>query len=527
VSDAPNTMLKQFRAARRVGTPLIAVQTPDPAATIEAIKASLEASAKAAGAEVTTPLIQWDICRGWLAVNDLGEAAIQEACAGAEPSAATANPTEGLMLAEKLPERTILFLLNGQRYLTNDASPAAAGFAQALWNLRDPFKKDLRSVVMLGPSFAFPAELQQDVLVLDEPLPEEEDLRGIVSFVVKSAELEGKVDRETEARAVDALRGLAAFPAEQVTAMSLTSAGLDVDAVWERKRRMIESTPGLAVFRGGERFSSIGGVEQAKQFFSRVIAGREAPRVVVFIDEIEKMLAGATGGTADSSGVSQGFLGALLSYMQDNEASGSIFVGPPGAAKSALAKAVGAEASVPTIALDLGGMKASLVGESEGRLRAALKVITAVGGGRALFLATCNKIATLPPELRRRFTMGTFFFDLPDQRERELIWQLYTAKFRLDASQVLEGGEVRDDGWTGAEIRQCCLLAYRLRMTLAEASQFVVPVAKSAAEEIEALRRQAAGKFLSASRPGVYQYQPAAQAATAAGAPARRIKLED
>ena len=53
------------------------------------------------------------------------------------------------------------------------------------------------------------------------------------------------------------------------------------------------------------------------------------------------------------------------------------------------------------------------MGASTERLRTALQIIDAVSQGRMLFIATCNSIASLPPELRRRFTLGTFFFDLP------------------------------------------------------------------------------------------------------------------
>ncbi len=46
-----------------------------------------------------------------------------------------------------------------------------------------------------------------------------------------------------------------------------------------------------------------------------------------------------------------------------------------------------------------------------------------------LFIATSNSIASLPPELRRRFTLGTFFFDLPTAEERETIWRIYLKKY--------------------------------------------------------------------------------------------------
>jgi AAA+ superfamily predicted ATPase len=89
---------------------------------------------------------------------------------------------------------------------------------------------------------------------------------------------------------------------------------------------------------------------------------------------------------------------------------GMIFIGPAGCAKSAIAKACGNETKRPTICLDFSGLKGSYVGESEGNLRSALKVIDAVGQNSSLFIATCNSIGVLPPELRRRFNLGIFFF---------------------------------------------------------------------------------------------------------------------
>jgi ATPases of the AAA+ class len=60
--------------------------------------------------------------------------------------------------------------------------------------------------------------------------------------------------------------------------------------------------------------------------------------VIVFLDEIEKAFAGT--GT-DLSGVKTEMTGTMLTWMQDNEADGLIFIGPPGAAKRAVAKATG------------------------------------------------------------------------------------------------------------------------------------------------------------------------------------------
>jgi len=219
------------------------------------------------------------------------------------------------------------------------------------------------------------------------------------------------------------------------------------------------------------------------------------------------MMAGQGG---DTSGVSSDQLGVILSYMQDHDATGAIFVGPPGSAKSMVAKATGVEGNIPTIAFDLGACKGSLVGQSEHQIRSALKVIESVSNGRSLWIATCNNIRAMPPELIRRFTLGTFFFDLPDADERKAIWKIYLAKYDLKrtlneskAEPNLCGGDV--GGWTGAEIRQCCDLAWRLDIPLADAAAYVVPVSRSAPEQLEALRKLASGRFNSASRPGVYR----------------------
>jgi SpoVK/Ycf46/Vps4 family AAA+-type ATPase len=299
-------------------------------------------------------------------------------------------------------------------------------------------------------------------------------------------------------RAVDALIGLAAFPAEQALAISLVKRELDTEDLWERKRQIIEQTPGLSVWRGGETFDDLGGLSNAKSFLHAVLAVVDPPRVIVFIDEIEKAFAGT--GT-DLSGVKTEMTGTILTYMQDREADGIVLTGPPGAAKSAVAKAMGNTAGIPTIAFDLAAMESSLVGASTDRLRTALKIIDAVSQGRMLFIATCNSIASLPPELRRRFTLGTFFFDLPTEEEREIIWQIYFKRYGVT-------GELpNDEGWTGAEIKECCRKAHRLGMTLVQAAKYIVPVARSAAEQVKALRQMASGKFISASTPGVYQYQ--------------------
>ena len=471
-----------FQAARTVSTPLVAVRTVDPASTRQLV---LETVKQGRG---FPPLVGWDVMRGFYAITKNSVDQLARVLGEREPT--SVGPSEALFLAQQLADDSILLYANGHRFWNEPA------VMQGIWNLRDPFKARGRMLLLLAaPGATLPPELAQDVLVLDEPLPSGDHLQRIVRGTFKDAGLD-EPDDTLLGRAVDALIGLAAFPAEQALAMSLVKSDLDTEDLWERKRQIIEQTPGLSVWRGGETFDDIGGVENVKRFLRSVLAGINPPRVVVFIDEIEKAFAGT--GT-DLSGVKTEMTGTILTYMQDREADGVVFIGPPGAAKSAVAKATGGAAGIPTISFDLPAMESSLVGASSERLRTALKIIDAVSQGRMLFVATCNSITSLPPELRRRFTLGTFFFDLPTTEEREAIWRIYVQKYGVS------GDLPNDEGWTGAEIKECCRKACRLKLSLTEASQYMVPVCRSAGEQIKTLRQMASGKFISASTPGVYR----------------------
>ena len=511
--------LDQFKAARRVSTPIIAVNTADPAAAVEGI-CQARSEAPNDGDKKPIPQLQWNVASGVEALNTEGAQAFSAISQGADSTQfrGPAGLVEILEAFQNAPAGLIAFVLNAHRFIDD------AAVSQAAWNLRDTFKTKKSTLALLSPGLVLPAELQQDVLILDEPLPDADQLRAIVVQQYKNAAvaypgrecLDNPDPKEVES-SINALRGLAAFPADQASAMCLTLKGMNIPRLWERKRRMIQNTPGLSVWQGGETFDDIGGCQNIIGFLRRVLTGRSSPRAIAFIDEIEKSLAGASGPAADSSGVSQDYLGQLLAYMQDKKATGCILVGPPGSGKSMVAKAAGSSVGIPTIQLDLGGMKGSLVGASEQNLRQALKVISAVSDDSALFLATCNSLAILPPELRRRFTFGIFFFDLPDEEERANIWKIYVKRYELTDTGVRPD----DDGWTGAEIRQCCDLAWRLGCDLAEAAQYIVPVSKSSAEVIVRLRQSASGRFIDASKPGLYQMKVARVAYV------RQVELEE
>jgi SpoVK/Ycf46/Vps4 family AAA+-type ATPase len=169
-----------------------------------------------------------------------------------------------------------------------------------------------------------------------------------------------------------------------------------------------------------------------------------------------------------------------------------------------LAKAMARAHRRPLMRLDLGAAKHGIVGSSEERVRACFKTIRAVTGGAVLFVATSNGLGLIPPELRRRFKLGTFMFELPDAAALAALFATYLAHHAVPASHGPRLLAAFAD-WTGAEVETVCRLASRLGCTVDAAADYVVPVARSMPERITRLREEAHGRYLDARKRGVYR----------------------
>ena len=462
-------MTEQFVRARVAATPIIAISTPDMNATMGAILGAVVRARAKADTDIDKeelreliqklpyPVIQWDLVRGMIAKNESGKQALARysdpETSGSDPTCG--NPVNLLKICLALPEDTIVFMCMANRQITSGQDHDKA-VLQALYTVRDFYTSKRRTLVLLGASFDLPPEVRGDIVLIDEPYPDRKRLKQIVeSLTTAHVRHPLELDDDTVDRAVEAVQGLPAFQAEQVTAMARRNGTLHVDDMWGFKRKQIEQQEGLSVYNSGETFADIGGVAGIKEYLRRVvIEGRNRPGAIVAIDEIEKHLSSSE---SDTSGVSQDQLATILTYMQDMECNGMILIGPPGSGKSLMSKAIGNEIGIPTVQLDLGAAKGSLVGQSEHQMRDALKVVTAVSNRNSFWIGTCNGITDLKPELRRRFGLGTFFFDLPTREERNVIWKYYLKKYDLGTwKKFCYGPHPSCDGWTGAEIRQCC-----------------------------------------------------------------------
>lgn len=356
--------------------------------------------------------------------------------------------------------------------------------ASTLMSYRTQFAASAKTVFFVAPwGYRLPNYLDDHFICIDMPYPTENELKEHLVSAGQDAWSEEDVED-----CVGLVVGMSRFKAEQAFSVSVKQIEggkikVSREHLTKQRRDEINKVPGLKLLEGNGGFDSIGGCDGIKNFLKMIAEGPDKPRAVVFIDEIEKSSGG--GDSQDLSGVSQDQLGVMLQWMQDNDSTGSIFVGPPGTAKSEMAKAFGFEYGITTIQFDTGACKGSLVGASEAMIRQALEVIRAIGGNRVLFLATSNNISGVKPELIRRYDLGTYFFDIPTASEVDRIYDIWCGKCKIKKESIPEGLFA---GWTGAEIRSVCKVSRATGMSVTDAAKRVRPFSKGFSDRLSMLR---------------------------------------
>ena len=162
------TFSEQFVVARRKGVPLIGIESSDPGATMKRLRDECcEIPKKAA-------LLLWNSASGVAGFN--GNAS--------EKIAATLNSNDEITIPqafliaiaseEVVPPHTIIVMQAATDWFDKPV------VRQAIWNLRDKFKRRATVLVLLSEVIQLPLSLKNDVIILDEPLPNEEQLTELV-----------------------------------------------------------------------------------------------------------------------------------------------------------------------------------------------------------------------------------------------------------------------------------------------------------------------------------------------------------
>lgn len=477
-------MIKELKTARASGCPIVFIRTQDQPDCTRRVIEFFNRPTK------SDKIIIHDCCRGFVGGNKEGNLEIKKILEDMSPTLMT-EPQTALDAVRGCNE-TVVICMGADRWLT-EARPA---FAALL--LRDEFKSKGSMLVCLGSSYAVASELGADVVIVDDPPPDAQSRDKIIKSVLEDAVATCSV-KEHDAM-LTYTRGLSAFAVEQTCALAINKDGFDLSIAERTWREQIDATPGLRVLTDRPDPDCVAGLAAWTAHIKRMLGGRQPPEAVVFIDEIEKSLAGSSGSTADSSGSSQQVLGRMLTEMENTGAQGAIMVGPPGVGKSLAAQVAGVVLGVPTIALNPSDLKGSLVGETERNATRTMSVIRALAG-RAYWLATCNGLSTLPPELLRRFTDGVWFFDLPNQDELTAIWNVHLKARGFKPSDRW----TNDEGWTGADVRNVCRAAWNAQVSVAEIAKDHVPSSRASAGIVARLREAAVGSYRSAQYAGAYQ----------------------
>lgn len=497
------SFIERFTDARDVSTPIIAVRTFDPASTIANVRKSLGVAAE------TLPLISWDSMHGLKGLggpDNAGTTAIVSLAqlAGVELPASIELSVALGILEFAGEQDLIVFLHNPHLVWGSDLK-----VIQGMWNLRDTFTANGNLLVpMIGAGDELPIELQQDVLVLDEPLPTRDELAAIIADTYTYALQEkrswdiSKKTPEIVKAGCDALIGVPAFPAGQASAMCLDklTGVLDIPELWLRKKSIVSQCKGLTYHSGNETLADMYGCESFRKFGMRLMQGKQAPTLILRMDEMQRQF---SGNESDSSGSTGKLLGQFLSWVEDNKVICTLLLGVPGSSKSWSTYCIGGHFNKPIINYDIASMEDKHVGEGNRHMLTANRTLDSISDGKIWLIATANNLRGLPPELISRFQVGgIFFFDAPDADERKGIMDLKIKKYGLDPNQPMP-----DMGnFTGRDIENCARKADLLGLSLVEAATYTVPLMTSHAEEMEALRQSAHGRFLSASKPGVYEY---------------------
>lgn len=495
-------LIDDFAEIRKKQTPWVLVRTPDVWACIAQLL-----GVKRTDDEDTPPAVVWDCVNGPATPVEAGDDIESAVAENITPESEgnfvpSGNPIQDLPQTlvnarKKLGEGTILFLICQDNTILEYAP-----VAQAIHGLRDAFKTSFRTLVILGQDPRVPPFLAEDMPIIDDPLPSVDELRDMALLIAKDNEVSAANGNMANAGA--ACRGMTRFASETALKRKLRKSGYDLKALTEVRRLSIEATTNRALVFERETwsFEDVGGLQEFKAFMTGLFNGPKKPQLIVRIDEIDKDITSASTGTvADNTGVSQAILKSLLTCIEDNKWMGLLAVGGPGTGKTLASICTGNHFGCTTMALNISATKGSLVGQTETAMRRVMDIIYTTGGENVLFIATCNRLDTMPPELQRRFWLGTWFWDLPNSDERNRIWQIQKARFGIK-EEVTFG----HDGWTGSDIRNACQMAWATASSLKDAAGRITLVGQTNRDQIEKLRDMAERLcFRSANYPGAFK----------------------
>lgn len=444
----------------------------------------------------------WDFVDGYQGnPNDVGFAA--------------RNPLEALDLIEKLtPETAAVFILKDYDNFFKDFS-----IIRKLKNLSRNLKTQPKNIIIISSELNIPDSLKEFVTVLKFPLPTYSEILEELNRLTTS--IQQKIDRETLFTITTACQGLSLERIRRVLSKIIAKYGEINESspgiILQEKQQIIQQTQLLEFCLNDKTISDLGGLDNFKNWL--------------------KLRAGS---------FSQAAINYGLPYPK-----GLLLVGVQGTGKSIAAKIIAYEWELPLLRLDFGRLFASLVGQSEQRVRKMIDISEALSpcvlwvdeidkafagaqssgdsgttsrvlatfitwlsekSSAVFVVATANNIDCIPPEILRKGRFDEMFFlGLPTREEREAIFNVHLKRYRpagIADFQVKLLSDLSKE-FSGAEIEQVVIDAMRLGFNegreftnedMLVTVQNLVPLARTKSKELDALKAWAeSGNVTSAS----------------------------
>jgi AAA+ superfamily predicted ATPase len=389
-----------------------------------------------------------------------------------------------------------------------------------------------RLVLLTPPSWQMPEELEDDLVVLDFDPPSYAELQenyGRLITNIASPEKQPRFDVAQVDRILAAGAGMTAHEFDNAVARALITnrdslPNPDIDAfsdvIMRVKTEVVKRSEVLEVMEPGS-IDEIGGLENLKSWVRK--------RARCF------------GQDARDYGI--------------EPPKGIALIGPPGTGKSLGAKAIASVLGIPALKFDVGRVFNSLVGQSEARVRAALKMVDAMapcvlmideadkafagqagggGGGDSgvgmrvlgailtwmqetkapvFMVVTANRTQNLPSEFLRRGRLDEIFsVTTPHEAERLEVLRIHLRKRGQDPDKIanLKLAVERSAGYVPAELEAAVKDAMIEGFTndqpitgdlIAQQLGFMVPLKEAFAEDFAKMEQWAEQNARPASLP--------------------------
>jgi SpoVK/Ycf46/Vps4 family AAA+-type ATPase len=445
----------------------------------------------------------WDFVEGYQGnPNDTGFAA--------------KNPLEALDLIDKLtPETATLFVLKDYDNFLKDFS-----IIRKLKNLSRSLKTQPKNIVIVSSEINIPDVLKEFITLIEFPLPSYSEILEELNRLTLS--LQQEIEPVTINKIATACQGLSLERIRKVLSKVIAKYGeIDEDSpslILQEKKQIIQQTQLLEFCLTDKSVSDLGGLDNFKDWL--------VLREKAFSQE------------ATEYG---------LPYPK-----GLLLVGVQGTGKSIAAKIIAHEWNLPLLRLDFGRLFASLIGQSEERVRKMIEIAEALSpcvlwvdeidkafaGAQSsgdsgttsrvlatfitwlsekttpvFIVATANNIDWIPPEIVRKGRFDEIFFlNLPTREERESIFDVHLKRVRpntLDKFELSLLSQLSKD-FSGAEIEQVIIEAMRLGFNekreftnedILISIQNLIPLARTKSKELNALKEWSeSGNVTSASK---------------------------